>query len=259
MRVMIATFRSLWIWSAVAVLIVGWLPLLATIRIFDRDPVLYRTGRWFRRLGVAMTKVNPSWKLHIDGEAVPDPRRPFVVVSNHQSMADIPILSNLPWEMKWIAKIELFRFPFVGWMMRLAGDIPVDRNDRRSGARMLLAAHRYLQQRCSVMFFAEGTRSPDGRVGSFNAGAFHLAIKAGVSILPVAVEGSAGCLPKKSWKFGPPLNIRLRVLPPVETTGLTTVHAEELRDRVRNLIIRQVAEWRAVPFADVDALSTPSA
>ena len=250
---MIATVRSLWIWAAVAVLIVGWLPLLVTIRIFDRDPVLYRTGRWFRRLGVAMTKVNPSWKLHIDGEPVPDPRHPFVVVSNHQSMADIPILSNLPWEMKWIAKVELFRFPFVGWMMRLAGDIPVDRADRRSGAKMLLAAHRYLQQKCSVMFFAEGTRSPDGRVGSFNAGAFHLAIKAGVPVLPVAIDGTSGCLPKRSWKFGPPLHIRVRVLSPVGTAGLKTNQAGQLRDRVRMMIIRQVAAWRTIDEAQVDA------
>jgi 1-acyl-sn-glycerol-3-phosphate acyltransferase len=252
---MTSTLRSLWVWGAVVVLILGWLPLLGLIRLLDADPVRYRTGRWFRRLGVAMTRVNPSWRVHRDGERVENPRRPYVVVSNHQSLADIPIISHLPWEMKWIGKAELFKIPFVGWMMRLAGDIPVDRSDRRSGARMLLAANRCLQLKCSVMFFPEGTRSPDGRVWKFNEGAFHLAIKAGVPVLPVAIEGTRDCLPKRSWKFGPPQEILLRVLPPVETEGLTSAQVAELRDRVRGMIVDQIASWRNQDSASVDALA----
>jgi len=251
---MTPALRSLWVWGAVAALILVWLPLLALIRLFDADPVRYTTGRWFRRLGVAMTKVNPSWRVHRDGERIENPRRPYVVVSNHQSLADIPIISHLPWEMKWIGKAELFSLPFVGWMMRLAGDIPVDRADRRSGARMLLAANRCLQLKCSVMFFPEGTRSPDGRVWKFNEGAFHLAIKAGVPVLPVAIEGTRDCLPKRSWKFGPPQEIRLRVLPSVETAGLTSAQVAELRDRVRDMIVGQIALWRGQDAAVVDAL-----
>ena len=252
---MIPTIRSLWVWGAVVGLILVWLPLLAVIRLFDGDPVRYTTGRWFRRLGVAMTKVNPSWRVHLDGESIGDPRRPYVVVSNHQSLADIPIISHLPWEMKWIGKAELFSLPFVGWMMRLAGDIPVDRSDRRSGVRMLLAAGRCLQLHCSVMFFPEGTRSPDGRVWKFNEGAFHLAVRAGVAVLPVAIEGTRDCLPKRSWKFGPPQEILLRVLPPVETAGFTPEQVGALRDRVRGEIVDQIAAWRNQPPSAVDGLS----
>ena len=253
---MTSTLRSLWIWFAVVALIIAWLPLLAVIRLIDRDQVRYRTGRWFRRLGVAITRVNPAWQLRISGERITDPRRPYVVVSNHQSFADIPLLSHLPWEMKWIGKVELFRLPFVGWMMKLAGDIPVDRQDRRSGAKMLLAAHKYLQQKCSVMFFPEGTRSLDGRVGRFNDGAFHLAIKAHVPVLPVAVEGSHGCLPKKSWRFGKPQEVFLKVLPPVETAEMSSDDMETLREKVRQMIIRQIAEWRQADPSTVDCLST---
>ena len=256
--VMTSTLRSLWVWGAVAGLVVAWLPLLALIRLLDPDPARYTTGRWFRRLGVAMVKVNPSWRVHRDGEKIGNPRRPYVVVSNHQSLADIPIISHLPWEMKWIGKAELFSIPFVGWMMRLAGDIPVDRSDRRSGARMLLAANRCLQLKCSVMFFPEGTRSPDGRVWKFNEGAFHLAIKAGVPVLPVVIEGSRDCLPKRSWKFGPPLEILLRVLPPVETDGLTSADVAGLRDRVRGMIVDQIASWRNQDASSVDALAQGS-
>jgi 1-acyl-sn-glycerol-3-phosphate acyltransferase len=252
---MIPVVRSLWAWSAVIALIVLWLPLLALIRLFDADPVRYRTGRWFRRLGVAMTKVNPAWTLRLAGEKIQNPRNPYVVVSNHQSMADIPLISHVPWEMKWIGKIELFRVPLTGWMMRMAGDIPVDRKDPRSGARMLLHAHRVLQQKCSVIFFPEGTRSRDGRVGKFTDGAFHLAIKAHVPVLPIALEGSFDCLPKKSWIFGKPATILMRILPPVETAGLTTEDIPALRDRVRASIVSQVAEWRGVTPPEVDALA----
>ena len=250
-----STLRSIWVWTSVTALIIIWLPLLAVIRVFDRDPARYTTGRWFRRLGMMMTRVNPSWRLQIAGDFPANPRNPYVVVSNHQSMADIPLLSNLPWEMKWIGKIELFRLPYIGWMMKLAGDIPVDRQDRRSGAAMLLRALRTLSLKCSVIFFPEGTRSPDGRLGKFNDGAFHLAVKAQVPLLPIALEGSYGCLPKKSWRFGPPQTILVRLLPPVPTAGLTNDDVPALRDRVRGLILNEVASLRGVPPPQLDVLA----
>ncbi len=252
---MIPALRSLWTWFAVATLIVVWVPLLAAIRLFDRDPVHYRTGMWFRRLGRAMTRVNPAWQLRMSGTPVTDPRNPYVVVANHQSMADIPLISHVPWEMKWVGKVELFRLPFVGWMMRLAGDIPVDRSDRRSGALMLLRCLKVLQHKCSVMFFPEGTRSPDALLGKFNEGAFHIAIKAQVPVLPLVIDGSHACLPKKSWKFGEPATILLKILEPVETRGMTSTEAEKLRDRVREMIARQLAEWRGVSVQEVDRLA----
>ena len=250
---MLDTLRSLWTWVAISVLIMLWLPLLAVIRVFDRDPARYHTGRWFRRLGAAMTRVNPLWHVEVSGERIPDPRRPFVVVSNHQSLADIPVISRLPWEMKWVAKAELLRVPVVGWMMRLAGDIPVARGDKRSRAQVLITARKVLERRCSVMFFPEGTRSRDGRVHAFNDGAFALAVKAGVPVLPLAVDGTFDALPKNSWRFGHPSAIRLKVLPPVETDGLGRDDVAALRRNVRAQIVAQLAEWRGVPAAAVNA------
>lgn len=252
-------FRSIWIWTAVILLILFWLPLLAVIRLFDRDTVHYRTGRWFRRLGVAITKVNPTWKLNIDGHEVLDPRRPYVVVSNHQSMADIPLVSHLPWEMKWVAKKQLFDLPVVGWMMKMAGDIPVDRQAKSRRHQPIIRSMSYLKDKCSVMFFPEGTRSLNGKVHRFTDGAFLLAIKSGVPILPLVIEGSGECLPKHSWKFGDTQVVRLRVLEPVETTGLKRENVEELRDKVRDMIVSQIAEWRQVENSIVDALSAKKA
>jgi len=249
--------RSVWIWVAVSVLIVCWFPLLVLIRLTDRDPVRYRTGRWFRRLGVAMTRVNPFLHLEISGYTVQDPRRPYVVVSNHQSLADIPLISHLPWEMKWVGKKELFRVPFAGWMMRLAGDIPLDRGDPRSGAKVLLQAASVLKQRCSVIFFPEGTRSPDARIGRFSDGAFHLALRSGVPILPLVVDGSHGCLPKNSWLFTDVHRVRLLVLPPVETEGMSREDAPRLRAKVRGMIIDHLAYLRGTDAAEVDRLGRP--
>ncbi len=205
-----------------------------------------------------MTRVNPSWRLSISGDYPENPRNPYVVVSNHQSMADIPLLSNLPWEMKWVGKIELFRVPYVGLMMKLSDDIPVDRKDPHSGGAMLFRALHTLQNRCSVIFFPEGTRSPDGRVGRFNDGAFHLAVKAQVPVLPLVIEGSHNCLPKKSWRFGPPQTIRLILLPPVSTSGMDTGDVAALRDRVRASIVAEVARLRGAAVSDVDAMSPAS-
>jgi 1-acyl-sn-glycerol-3-phosphate acyltransferase len=251
---MLAYVRSLWIWGAVTLLILFWLPLLAIIRLLDRDPALYTTGRWFRRLGSAMTRVNPVWNISVKGLPEHYVRRPVVVVSNHQSLADIPVISRLPWEMKWVAKRELFRVPFVGWMMRLAGDIPLERGDARSGARVLAHAARYLKNNCPVIIFPEGTRSPDGLVGRFTDGAFHLAVASQVPVLPVTVEGTRDALPKKNWRFGDTINITVSVLPEVSTAGLTRDDVESLRERIRTMICENIASTRNVPPAYVDAV-----
>lgn len=253
---MSTALRSIWTWFAITVLIVVWLPLVAVIRLFDRDPARYVTGRWFRRLGVLMTRVNPFWTIEVSGVKVENPRRPYVVVSNHQSFADIPIISLLPWEMKWVAKIELLKIPFVGWMMQLAGDIPVNRQDRISRAKVLVHAKDYLRKKCSVMFFPEGTRSKDGRVLPFTDGAFRLAISAGVPVLPLVLDGTSNALPKNSWKFGKTDVFRLKVLPPIETEGMKTDDVPALRDRVRNMILGELAAWRGVTPDLVDSTRT---
>lgn len=236
---------SIWIWVATVTMMAVWLPLLATVRLLDRDPVRYRTGRWFRRLGASMTHVNPLWRIQVDGVAIDNPRLPYVVVCNHQSLADIPIISRLPWEMKWVAKAELFSVPLAGWMLKLAGDIRVDRTSQRSRAKVMIDAANYLKQRCSVMFFPEGTRSRNGNVRPFNVGAFHLAIKTGVPVLPLVIDGTSDALPKKSLLFSNPGPIRLRVLPPVPTDGLEKGDAQALCDQVRGQIIEQLEAWRA--------------
>jgi 1-acyl-sn-glycerol-3-phosphate acyltransferase len=250
-----AAVLSAFIWLAILLLIFIWVPLLWTVKLFDRDPNRYRTGRWFRRLGVAQTKVNPNWRIKITGrEHAKNPRNPYVVVSNHQSMADIPIISLLPWEMKWIGKKSLFDIPYCGRLFKWAGDIPVDRDDEESRSKALEKAIDYLNRGVSVMFFAEGTRTLDGRVKRFKDGAFLAAVRTQLPLLPLVVEGSYDCLPKHSWIFRRCPVVRLRVMPLVETAGLTLADVPMLRDKIRNQAIEQIAAWRKVDPATVDAL-----
>ena len=239
-------------WVAIAAIVLVALPVVAVVRLFDRDPARYATGRAFRWLGGQVTRVNPAWAVRISGEMPADPRRPYVVVSNHQSNADIPLISRLPWEMKWVAKKELLDVPVLGWEMQLAGDIPVDRRDPESRARVLIRARAALAARCSVMFFAEGTRSRDGRLKAFQDGAFRLAIETQTPILPLAVDGTMNALPAQGWIFSP-ATCRLHVFPPVPTLGLTVADVADLRERIRAMIADQVATWRGVPVADVQA------
>ena len=235
--------RSLWIWTASLALVLLWVPLVAAVRLCDRDPRRLRTARWFRRLGRVLAKVNP-WRVHISSLDGFDPSGVYVIVSNHQSLADIPVISHLPIDTKWLAKNELFRVPALGWMLRMAGDVPVDRSNPRQGARAVLQCARYLREGCSVVFFPEGTRSPDGRVLPFNDGPFQLAIREGVPVLPLVVRGSGAALPRDSWLFGPALDIQLHVLKPVSTEGLTVRDTRDLQTKVRDLIISDLAQWR---------------
>lgn len=244
--------KSILIWFGVAVLIIIWLPLLAISRLFDRDAAHYRTGRLFRLLGKAISNINPNWQITISGNVDIDDRKPYVIVCNHLSQADIPLISNLPWEMKWVAKKELFDTPIIGWMMKLAGDISVDRKALNRGKKTLDAASNYLSKNCSVIFFPEGTRSRNGKLNSFTKGAFELAIQEQTPILPLVIDGTQTCLPKKSWKFGTAKHIKLKVLEPEPVTGYTSDDVLDLKDKVRERILHQLVEWRDEPVEKVD-------
>jgi len=240
---MIRLLRSAWIWAATTALIVLWVPLLGTIRLFDVEPCRLRTGRWFRRLGRFVARVNP-WRIHISGGENLNLNQAYVIVSNHQSLADIPVIAHLKLDTKWLAKAELFRVPLVGWMLRMAGDVPVERSDRRKSAKALLTCARYLRQRCSVVFFPEGTRSPDRHVLPFNVGPFQLAIREHVPILPLVVDGSGAALPRNSWKFGGTQDIYLRILEAVSVDGWKIDQVSALRDAVRQRIVDELDRLR---------------
>src|SRR3954467_70116 len=230
---------SLWAWLVLVLCILLWFPTLVIVRLlpFPFDRAGYVAGYIFRRIGPAMATLNPLWRFSYSGTLPADPRRPFVVVSNHESFADILLISHLPWEMKWLSKAELFRIPIMGWMMWLAGDIPVKRGFGPSAVEAMGRCRTALRQRVSVMIFPEGTRSRTAELLPFKDGAFRLAIEAGVPILPLALSGTGTALPKHGWRFGRSA-AHLRVLEPVDTAGLTLADVPALKARIRDLIVR---------------------
>jgi 1-acyl-sn-glycerol-3-phosphate acyltransferase len=239
------TLWSLWSWAVLGVSVVIWLPLMTLTRVitapFDRGR--YYTGWLFRRLAVVHQTLNPLWKFEVQGELPHDPRRPYVVVSNHESFVDILLISHLPWEMKWLSKVEMFKIPVVGWLMRLAHDVPLRRGERDSVVAALAACHDRLKRRVSVMVFPEGTRSSNGEMGEFKDGAFRLAIEAGVPVLPLAVYGTRTALRKHDWRLGRS-HARVEVLPPIDTSGMTTADVSSLRDLTRECIVEAVDRLR---------------
>ena len=165
-----------------------------------------------------------------------DPRKPYVAVSNHESFTDILLISHLPWEMKWLSKTELFRIPVMGWLMHIAGDVPVKRGFGASAVEAMTKCREILARKVSVMIFPEGTRSPTNDLLPFKDGAFRLAIDAGVPILPLALHGTSTALRKHDWRIGPSTAV-VEVLTPVETTGLTPADVPALKERVRSMIV----------------------
>jgi 1-acyl-sn-glycerol-3-phosphate acyltransferase len=225
---------SVWTWIVLGLCIVLWLPAMALVRLATArsDPGRYTVGLMFRKIAVVTAALNPLWRFRFSGSPPADPRRPYVVVATHESFADILLISHLPWEMKWLSKAELFRIPFLGWLMRLAGDIPVRRGEGRSAVEALQACRRVLGEKVSVMVFPEGTRSASGELLPFKDGAFRLAVTARVPILPLALSGTGPALPKRGFLFGWS-RAEVRVLEPIETTGLTTKDVPMLREQVR--------------------------
>ncbi len=237
------TVWSIWSWFVLGLCVVVWLPLMAIAWVVTApfDPPRYWTGLLFRKLTVVHARLNPLWTFRVAGTFPRNPRNPYVVVSNHESFVDILLISQLPWEMKWLSKKEIFAIPVLSWLMRLAKDIPLDRRDSASAAAAMQQCATRLRQRVSVMIFPEGTRSTTGALLPFKDGAFRLAIEAQVPILPLAVSGAATALRTHDWRFGR-ATAEVRVLEPISTAGLTLRDVAELRDRTRTRIIAELAQ-----------------
>lgn len=248
---------SVLLWLLLAVLVLVWLPLLALIYVATApfDPGRYTVGRWFRRAAMVAVAINPLWHFRTSGVRIRDPRRPYIAVSNHESYADIFLLSHLPWEMKWLSKEEVFRIPIMGWMMRMAGDIAVRRGDVRSRAEALEGIRDRLAKKVSVMVMPEGTRSRTDDLLPFRDGAFRVAVETGTPILPIAVAGTRHAMAKGSFSFNR-ARAEARVLEPIETAGLTLADVPALRDDVRERIIRTRAELRRE--LGIDPATAPS-
>ncbi len=216
---------------------VAFWPMMAASHLRHRsEPTQRLPGRWMRRFGRTTSRLTPVWKFSVDGTPPADVlTRGYVVIANHESTADPFLLSFLPWDMRWVAKEEIFKLPLLGGLMRFCGDIPVKRGSRESVEAMMAECENTLRHGLPVMIFPEGTRSPDGNMLPFKNGAFDLALATGAPILPVALAGTRNCRPKGSKWFGH-ARAHARVLEPIPTAGLLPSDLETLKAQARTRI-----------------------
>lgn len=183
----------------------------------------------------------PAWKVTVYDRQKIDQKAAYVIVSNHQSLIDIMAGYMLHTHFKWVAKAELFRVPFVGWNLMLNRHVKIKRGDRQGIVDMMRDATTHLEQGSSVFIFPEGTRSETGEVQPFKSGAFTLAKRAKVDILPVAIIGSKDALPKGRLSIHGKHHIRVRVLDPIPYESFAEQDVKTLTERVQTTIAAAVA------------------
>jgi 1-acyl-sn-glycerol-3-phosphate acyltransferase len=178
---------------------------------------------------------NPLWKISIKGRENIRKKKTYVIISNHQSALDIVVLYRLYTHFKWIAKRELFSVPFVGWNLQLNRHVPIDRNSSRSALKMMQKALNHLNQGSSILIFPEGTRSTDGAIKRFKDGAFIIAKKAEVAILPVVINGTLETLPKSGMVGGRQTFI-IKVLPEIPYESFKDKSNSEIAKEMQELM-----------------------
>lgn len=221
-----------WLWMALVLIANFFAVAIVGALTIPFDPGRYAVGRVARIIGACAMRGNPLWRFSISGPVPANVRKPYVVVSNHESNFDPFLLSYLPWEMKYLSKKALFRIPIFGWSMWIVGDVAVNRSDKDSRGDALEGCRRVLRKRVSVLFFPEGTRSRTDELLPFRNGAFRLAIEEGVDILPLGMAGTRDALPKGTWIIRPARG-GVVIGEPISTAGLTPEDAPALAERVR--------------------------
>lgn len=180
-------------------------------------------------------------RLVVRGREHVDPTRPVIYASNHQSTIDIPaLLVAIPVNLRFVAKKQLRWVPVLGWYLWLAGHILIDRSNHRRAIASLDRAAARIRGGANIIIYPEGTRSPDGRVHTFKKGPFALALKAGVPVCPVAIEGSGRLMPKKSWNITPG-EIRVMIGEPVDPNAFAGDREALLREVRRRVIAQHLA------------------
>lgn len=171
--------------------------------------------------------------------------RPQIFMANHQSDFDILIvLAHIPGQFRWIVKKELFKIPVFGKAMKSAGYIEIDRQNHERAMQSLKDAAQKIREGKSVVTFPEGTRSKDGTIQPFKQGLFHLAIQAGVPVVPISIIGAHKIMPKRSLTIHRG-EITIIIDRPVDVTEYTIDTRGDLIKRVRDTIIRNFENGKA--------------
>jgi 1-acyl-sn-glycerol-3-phosphate acyltransferase len=181
-------------------------------------------------------------KVKVEGQEKVESHVPHIYLTNHQSYFDIfALLAYLPVNFKFIVKQELMKIPLFGLSMRRAGYIGIDRKGPRKAMKSMNEAAEKIKNGASVLIFPEGTRSTDGQLQPFKRGGFHLALKAGCDVVPVAIIDSRYIVPKGSLRINKG-TFAINIGRPISLRGYSKKDMDKLMNEVREAIITKMRQ-----------------
>jgi 1-acyl-sn-glycerol-3-phosphate acyltransferase len=232
----------------------GWLSRLRSYLIFDPLIWLYtvvlglaaipaglfdRDGRllhWFARTWSRLIMKTILSPVKVTGLENIDPSKPHVYAVNHASALDIPLLYvHLPFQFRIAFKKELLSYPIVGWHLKRSGQVCIDQQNPSRSISSIRTALKGLQSGLPLVIFPEGGRTHDGHIKPFLSGAFFLAIKAQVDVVPIALVGTYETLPMDTYHIKP-RPLEMRVGDPISTAGMTLRDLETLSARIQKAV-----------------------
>lgn len=206
-------------------------------------------GRWqhaWARIWAKLILKTSRIRVRVEGIGYIQPGEPIIFCSNHPSAMDIPILlACLPVQFRFLAKRELFQLPFLGWHLRRSGHIAVDRGRPHEAMRSFEEAAARIQAGCPVVLFPEGTRSRTGEMLPFKAGSFYLAIRSGVPVVPITLNGTRYVHEPDTLHVRPG-ETEMIIHPPIPTAELAPAGVKLLAERVRERIASRLIAERGV-------------
>ena len=220
------------------------LSVIALIVCFPFDKARRVVHELSRAICMCFWFVPPTWKRTIKGLENIDNSKSYVIVINHNSMADILALYFVPLNFRWVSKREVFRIPYIGQMLTLHGDIAIDRSRGADSMRKVTEQGKtWIGRGASIAMFPEGTRSKSGEIGRFKQGAFALAKEAGVEILPVVLHGTRDVL-KKNYMVNWRNSLSVSVLPPISAEKVQSMESAELIEYTRTMMCEEYEKIR---------------
>jgi 1-acyl-sn-glycerol-3-phosphate acyltransferase len=223
------------IWAVIAAVLVT-IPVASTVFVLaffsSSTGAIDRVIRLWARWLVAAAGIH----LHIENAVALDPKQRYVLVANHYSYYDIPcILAAVPQPIRFMAKAILFKIPIFGWALDRAGFIPIDRKNRRTAVKSFDLAVKRIQRGNTIVIFPEEGRSRNREMRPFQRGAFLLAIKSELPVVPIAVDGTYDIF-RVGAKRITPGKVVLKVGTPIVTAGAKLKDKERLATQARSEI-----------------------
>lgn len=235
-----ARLFTIWCWTGCAVSTIFWATVSILGSLFSgRGRIQHYCMRRWSKDNLWLSRA----RVEIEGLDNIAQERPQIFVANHSGLHDILSLSAyLPIQFRWIAKKSLFSVPFMGWHMRRSGYIAIDRDNPRSAAKSIIEAAGVIRNGVNAIAFPEGTRSKTGALGNLRSGAFSLALRTNVPLVPISLDGSYRVIAPKTLQVNPGTVIRIKINRPIDLSSYRRGEKRRLMEEVYRIMNRGLEE-----------------